>query len=271
MKRIAHSFPPNNGIEINEEDCKRIELGILIDIDAFCRRNNINYSIAYGTLIGAIRHKGFIPWDDDIDIIMRRDEYERFMKLYHSNDYELVEEKDVPNHLHSRVSDPSTHLVFSRSMRANKIYKAGLWVDVFPIDKVPEDIVRYKKIKKKVRRLFLLQCVGEVKGYNIIHNIAHFFLKPFVNFFMKLSQKEIIKYNNTNSSSVAALSLWHTNFPPFPITYLDDYVDVVFEGYTFKCIRNYDAFLRGIYGDYMQKPPKEQRVAHHYYKAYRKK
>lgn len=258
------------GKELSEEDCKKRELGILIDIDVFCRQNSINYSIAYGTLIGAIRHKGFIPWDDDIDIMMKRDEYEKFMKLYNSSKYELVKEVDVPNHLHSRVADSGTELFFTNSMRANKIYKSGLWVDVFPIDKVPSSMVKYKRIKKKVRRFFLLQCIGEVEGYNVLQKIAHFLLKPFVGFFMNLSQREILKYNNTNSLSVAALSVWHKDFPPFPITYLDDFIDVEFEGHLFKCIKKYDDFLRSVYGDYMQLPPIDQQIAHHYYRAYKK-
>ena len=254
--------------EISLVECKEHILNILINVAAFCEANDIKYSLAYGTLIGAIRHKGFIPWDDDIDIIMSRDEYEKFMLLYHDSYYELIKEDDVPNHLHSRVSDPSFRLQFTNSMRANKLYKGGLWVDVFPVDKVPEDINKYWRIKKKVRRLFLLQCVSEVKGYNIFQNIAHILLFPFSGVFRKISQKEIKKYNNTDSHMGATLCVWHKKFPPFSLSFLNEFVDVEFEGHTFKSIKNYDAFLRSVYGDYMQLPPESQRVAHHFYKAF---
>lgn len=256
--------------EVSLEVCKEQILNILVNIDAFCKKNGINYSIAYGTLIGAIRHKGFIPWDDDIDIIMQREEYEKFMSLYNDEYYELIRENDVPNHLHSRVSDPSLYLEFTNSLRANKIYKGGLWVDVFPIDKVPEDTKRYWKIKKRIKRLFLLQCVGEVKGYNIVQNLAHVFLYPFTKIFRRISQREIKKYNDTDTRMGAALCVWHKNFLPFPIIWLNEYIDVEFEGHSFKAIKEYDAFLRNVYGDYMQLPPESQRVAHHFYKAYRK-
>ncbi len=254
--------------EVSLIECKKQILGILINIASFCEKNDIKYSLAYGTLIGAIRHKGFIPWDDDIDIIMRRDEYDRFISLYHDDYYNLIKEDNVPNHLHARVSDPSLRLEFTNSLRANKIYKGGVWVDVFPIDKVPEDDNRYWKIKKKVKKQFEMICVAEVKGYNMIQNIAHLFLSPFKRFLINRSQKEIKKYNNTNSTKAAALCVWHKNFPPFLWSYLDEYVDVEFEGHSFKSIKEYDAFLRSVYGNYMQFPPENQRVAHHFYKAF---
>lgn len=250
--------------------CKKQICNILINIDNFCRNHSICYSVAYGTLIGAIRHKGFIPWDDDIDIIMKREDYEKFMCSYNDPYYELIKENNVPNHLHSRVADPSLRLEFTNSLRANKIYKSGVWVDVFPIDKVPEDTNEYWKVKKRIRQLFLIICASEVKGYNWIQNIAHLLLFPFTGILTRIAQKEAKKYNGSNSNMGGALCVWHKNFPPFPLSYMDEYVDVEFEGHSFKAIKQYDAFLRSVYGDYMQLPPENQRIAHHFYKAFRR-
>lgn len=254
--------------EVTPEECKKLQLNILINVAAFCDEHNIKYSLAYGTLIGAIRHKGFIPWDDDIDIIMMRDEYVKFVSSYNDDYFELVKGKDLSNHLHVRVADPNTRLEFRNSQRSNKFYKSGLWVDVFPIDNIPDDEAKYQKLKKSIRYLYLLQCVGEVKGYNIFHYIAHFFLMPFTKVFGYMADKKVVSFNGVKTEKVAALSLWHNNFPPFSRAYLKEFVDVTFEGHQFKAISRYDEFLRAIYGDYMQLPPEDQRKPKHEYVVY---
>ena len=164
----------------------------------------------------------------------------------------------MSNHLHVRVADPNTRLLFKNSQRSNKFYKSGLWVDVFPIDNIPDDEGEYLKLKKSIRTLYLLQCVGEVKGYNLFHHVAHFFLKP----------KRVVSYNGQETKRVAALALWHNNFPPFPNSYLKEFVNVEFEGYQFKATCRYDEFLRAIYGDYMQLPPEDQRKPKHEYSVF---
>ena len=75
---------------ISQEEIRSIQIAILNSVDAFCRKNNLKYSLAYGTLIGAVRHKGFIPWDDDIDIIMPRPDYDRFVAKYKDSVYDVL-------------------------------------------------------------------------------------------------------------------------------------------------------------------------------------
>ena len=117
--------------EVSLKECKELELKYY-NIADFCDKNNIKYSLAYGTLIGAVRHNGFIPWDDDIDIIMLRDEYEKFVSIYHDGYYKLIDGKHQSNQLHVRVSDMSTRLEFLASEGSKHFYKGGVWVDVFP-------------------------------------------------------------------------------------------------------------------------------------------
>lgn len=254
---------------VEPEECKNTIMSILVNIHNFCVRNNIKYSLAGGTLIGAIRHEGFIPWDDDVDIFMIRDEYDRFCSLYKDDKYVLIEGKDIPNHLHVRISDMGYNLEFKSSMRARKIYKGGLWVDVFPVDKVPDDLQAFWKAKKRIRYLFYMICLGEVNGYNRLQNILHFFLKPFTKILIKRAEIECKKYNTTKSHSLATLSVWWNNTLPFPDYFMSEYVDVIFEGYKLKAMKYYDEYLKSVYGDYMKLPPESERIGKHEYIAYK--
>lgn len=257
--------------ELSLEECKQAILNVLADIDTFCNENQIHYSLCGGTLLGAVRHKGFIPWDDDVDILMVRKEYEKFCRLYKSNRYTFVDSDHVPNHLHIRVADNRFKLVFNKGQRANKIYKDGLWVDVFPVDNVPDNPRQFKRIKNKVYYLFLLQCVGEVKGYGIVQNVAHFFLRPFTNVFKRMAQREIVKYNDMDTKMMAGLSVWYDKKTPMiPSSFFDEYITVPFEGYAFQALKRYGDYLKMVFGDYMQLPPVDKRVAKHDYIAYEK-
>lgn len=256
-------------IELTADESKKALVGILVKVADFCEKNNIKYSLAYGTLIGAIRHKGFIPWDDDIDIIMLRDDYERFVSLFrrHNDErYQLIEGYQNKNHSHVRVSDMKT--VLEMDKYRGQFYKSGLWIDVFPIDKVPDTKKGYLKFKRYIWFLFEMQLSGELRRKGLLNNILYIVCRPFRSFFGKLALKKMEKYNKKNTHTLGNMGLWYLNFPEFPMNYMNEFVDVDFEGYKFKAIKEYDAFLRGVYGDYMQFPPEDKRIAHHLYKAF---
>ena len=124
--------------KLTVDDARKVELGILKYIDSVCRSNNIPYCLDYGTLLGAIRHKGFIPWDDDIDISMKRDDYERFVELMQSNtpsQYRLLTDKTCEGYYYEygKMVDTSTRLVETDIM---EIPEMGVWVDIFPKDNI---------------------------------------------------------------------------------------------------------------------------------------
>lgn len=252
------------------KEVQQVSLEILKDVHEFCVKNKIKYSIAYGTLIGAIRHKGFIPWDDDIDIIMMRDEYERFVSTYKSEKYVLIHGENMSNHLHVVVSDLSTTLKFPNSPSNRKFYKGGVGVDIFPIDKVPDNENAYWRLLKRIWFFMRLQRIGEVidKRSMLASQIAHSFLWPFRNMFGAIGKKMMYQSNKRVSQTVGNLSLWYLRYPSFPAYYMDVFVDVEFEGHHFKAIKNYDDFMRGIYGDYMKLPPENQRIPRHSYIPY---
>lgn len=257
--------------EVTPQECKQIQLNILVNVAKFCKENKLNYSIAYGTLIGAIRHKGFIPWDDDIDIIMMRDEYERFVKTYKDDHYQLIYGENMSNHLHVVVSDSSTRLTFLKSRGQQTFYNGGLYIDIFPIDKVPDSKKAYKWL---MRLLFLfqrLQQVGEYKDKKLHLRLAHPFVRPFRNLLGKIGKKLVSDSQKRISHTVGNLSLWYLTYPSFPAYFMDEFIDVTFENHKFKAIREYDSFLKGVYGNYMELPPEDKRVPRHSYIAYWRK
>lgn len=252
--------------EISFEESKKLLLQEMINIDCFCKENGINYSLGYGTLIGAIRHKGFIPWDDDIDIIMLRDDYERFISSYKDERYKVIDGSCNPNHSHIRVSDQKT--VLKLNEWRGQFYKDGLWIDVFPIDKVPDTQRGYSCYKKWLWFLFEMQLSGEVHRKGFLNKVIYVICRPFRVYFGRLALRVMKKYNDKNTQTVANLGAWYVEYPSFPSSFMTDFVNVDFEGQEFKAIKQYDAFLRGIYGDYMKYPPKELQKSHHSYKAY---
>ncbi len=255
--------------ELTLHELQQVSLNLLLDVHQFCDAHKIKYSIAYGTLIGALRHKGFIPWDDDIDIIMMRDEYERFIKIYQDDYYKLIPGKDLANHYHVVISDNSTQLVFNKNTANDYFYKGGLWVDVFPIDSVPDKTSEYRSLMRKIHLMAGLEQASQYKK-NIYRTLPYYLLKPFSGLFGKKALDLILSYNNKSTSNVANLSLYYLNYPSFPAKYMDVFVDVEFEGVKFKAMKHYDEFLKGIYGDYMQLPPLEERIPRHAYSVYKR-
>lgn len=252
--------------EISFDEGKKVMLDALINVANYCEQKGIKYSLGYGTLIGAIRHNGFIPWDDDIDIFMKRDDYDRFVSTYKGDRYQVIDGSFNPNHAHVRVSDQKTVLKLNKWR--GLFYKAGLWIDVFPIDKVPDSQKEYLRFKKLIWFLFEMQLSGEVHRKGFVNQIIHAICRPFRSFFGKRALSTMKYYNHKDTHSLANLGAYYANLPKFPASYMDEFVDVDFEGHKFKAIKEYDAFLRGVYGDYMKLPPKEKQKPHHSYKAF---
>lgn len=255
--------------EISLEEMKQIEVDILLNIDSFCKENGIKYGIGYGTLIGAVRHHGFIPWDDDIDIWMPRPDYDKFINYYQDPTYQLqCMEKGGYYRTYAKVFDTRTIITNTN----NK--DMGIFVDIIPIDGLPsnEDTARkylskmvkirtwiykifnYKKLK--IKRLSIRSLVL----YPIAKIIPSSFL---LSIFLRLSKK----YSFKNSSYVAGFAVGPESWL-FERSFLEDVIDLEFEGHMVKAPLNYDKFLRVLYGDYMKLPPLEEQIPKHAYHAY---
>ena len=266
--------------ELNLNEIRKYELDILIDVAKFCDNNKLRYFIAYGTLIGAVRHKGFIPWDDDIDIQMPRPDYEKFLELYNA--------EGEKNNIYKAISpyDKSSKHTFIKvvDMRTVKIEKGiiydqgetlGIDIDVFPLDGQPDEDKEflkyyYKKYNNYKRFHYIVSSYRNRswKGKLV-------FAIPYVINRLVGKRRILDKLNKINkmypyekSRFVGnTSSLYDSTKNRMLRTDYDDYVMLDFEGNKFKAPVNYDEMLRKWYGDYMKLPPLEQQKTHHSYKA----
>lgn len=229
------------------EEIHEIILEIMKDIDSFCRKNNIPYTIAAGTMLGAIRHGGFIPWDDDSDIFMLREDFNRFVSTYKSDRYHLLfntrEEHGFMVSGYAKVIDPDTFVDDRTSMS-----KYGVFVDVFPLDDMPEDP---KECKKHMHTIMS------------IHNrIYHRQKKDFVSIIKSYRHSLDWWWNRLNravsddtykGSPIVAQAIGTNNYRTvLRRDRFDSLVDIPFEGYNFLGFSDPHSYLEMLYGpDYM--------------------
>ena len=262
---------------ISFEDIKRLQVEMLCDIDGFCREKDIKYSLAFGTLLGAIRHKGYIPWDDDIDIVMPRPDYDKFLHTFNGTTEhlyviapEINREYYAP---YANICDNRTLL--SEGSNGHRSIKIGVKIDVFPVDGTPNDNNDYQQLISFMRSV---NRKMSIKRHSLPYSRPKAFIKALLNkaryAFVSYStcQQMILEESKTYPYELSKYVDTIT-FPVYkntrvPKCYFSDYIDVIFEGCRFKVIKEYDGYLRKIYGDYMQLPSEDKRVPHHHFKAY---
>lgn len=245
-------------------ELRTIQMGILDDVHRFCEAHGIRYSLSSGTLIGAVRHKGYIPWDDDIDIYMLRADYERFLQEYHDSlgRYRVLDPKREQHYYYTfaKVVDLRTKMI----EKETEGYEIGVYIDVFPVDYVTEDlkererVFRLKKLLYKIRR-----C--KISESNPLQSRLAFLcyrsLPVSVGLLNRWIERLIVRRQPT-------ATLCHmTEAGPsikgcFPVTDMEQTIDMPFEDRVYKVMAGYDDHLRRTYGDYMQLPPEAQRVTH---------
>ena len=240
---------------------------MLKDIDRICRQNDIKYSLACGTALGAIRHQGFIPWDDDLDIMFLRPEYERFLEiappLLKEKGYTLQREFTETWPMHwSKVRKDNTTFIENFDAKIEGIHQ-GIFVDLFPIDNLSDN----KLIADAQWNLFhMLVAKGMKKrGYRKTNSIKKKFAMMISPLFPeKPLRRFVMQRNNTHTKNVhsffgAAIVRSHNIFPR---SLFDEYGQAQFEGSSFPIVKDYDTYLKICFGDYMKLPPPEKRQAH---------
>lgn len=253
-----------------------VQLEIANEVKRICYKHSISFFLDSGTLLGAVRHHGFIPWDDDLDLGMKRDQYERFIdiaKTELSSDYILVEWNTSDNYSRPfcKVIKRNTEYVEEGAKESD--YFKGIYIDIFPYDIYPDKKdVSQKIIIDLYRAIIRSQCGirtwvndGKIIYSKYIKNLPLILLGHILNK-DKLKQKYesiAIKHNSENSEyyfpqGISAYGKWI-----IPHRCLDHYDQLEFEGISFPVPFDYDSYLNHAYGDYMQLPPEDQRENRH--------
>lgn len=254
---------------LTSDEIKKIELNLLCQFAHYCDQNNLRYYLGGGTLLGAIRHKGFIPWDDDIDIIMPRSDYNRFLnKNRIENIFSMgTIENQSANIPFIKLFDPSTYI----KQKYNKcVHMEHLWIDIFPLDGLPESKVHLffcYKISRLLRKMLTLSEANYTHGTSFIKIIGKIFLYPvsrlvgayrWASWLNQFSQR----YGFDNSYYIGGLAWGYGPQERMIKTEFVPYVDVCFEGYYFHAPQCWNKYLTNLYGDYMKLPPKNKRLNH---------
>lgn len=257
--------------QITIEESKGIQLNILKSIDSFCQKNKLRYSLAYGTLIGAVRHKGFIPWDDDIDIMMPRPDYDAFLKTF-KHEYLQVQYYGNDNTCpmaFAKVIDSRTIVI-----QSNNLFNTGIWVDVFPIDGYPADDEGdyFNLVSRKVHALTKNRSLTKAEYFKP-KNVLAYIIKHILD--MRTRKSIIQDYEQAfyshgfDTSDFLGVSCCMDGYNEImPAHVFKEYIKLPFEDSLFFCIKEYDFFLKRMYGDYMTLPPIDEQSGHHNYKMF---
>lgn len=273
------------GEEINIEEIKRVQLNILCEFSKFCEKSKLRYYLSGGTLLGAIRHKGFIPWDDDIDVNMPRPDLEKLFQITGGkiNDYLYIGyPSKSPNHYHPFIRIYDTRTVMFGTIKSGEVgYYTNIYMDVFPIDGLPDSDLLTKiefNIIKILMTLGKADFYSEAKASTLYKKIAKLFMKPLIKSVGFQNWNKLIIYfakkNDFDSQKYVGAITSTANYGLREKVIKKDYVkqiDVVFEGEKFKAPANYDIYLSNLYGNYMALPPENQRKPEHNFKAWWKK
>lgn len=265
---------------IDIEELKKLQMDILEAFQRYCGEHSLSYSLAGGSLIGAVRHKGYIPWDDDIDVYMPREDYDRFVNGFpevFEGRYEVgaLETNPKWDRMFAKFFDNRTVLVENR----RDAVETGVNIDIFPIDDVPAgdgQWFRYNKRRSFFCNLYLMKDrilfdKSRVWWKTVLLIPAKIALLPWGKRTMAEKMDKLAKkWDGCGSGRVYNCSLGLFANSPFPKSLFDAIIDIPFEDRTFKCFAGYDEYLTATYGDYMQLPPVERRVTHHKFKAWYK-
>ena len=258
---------------LSEEEIKEVELGVMDYIHNLCQKENINYSLAYGTLLGAVRHKGYIPWDDDVDISLKRDEYDKlYQAVLRDNDpiYKVVSWENDARYPYPfyRVYDART--VYENNYIENDI-DLGICVDVFPFD-------YYADVNKEMVKLDTYRRLSVYTLYGIHSKNAG--LKNIIRYLLVLvfrltrvktwnKKMNLLSMQANDNDSIDYLMENKRTSTKFEKTLLDKVMDCPFEDRTYKIPEASHQILSAIYGDdFMEIPPVEKRVKHDDFVAY---
>ena len=262
------------GRALTESENRAVQLEILKYVAQFCERHGLRYFLADGTLIGAVRHKGYIPWDDDIDIRMPRPDLMQLIETFNeesgNSKYALIAPTmETAQHYVVKIINTETvkiepYLDYSKAF-------LGVDIDVFPLDGCPEDEKEYSQWNKKIRLLNKAYNYKKKgiwrsmlsRGKDFLCNRNRAMFCPFMSC-EQIAEKVkdlSLQYPYESSKYICAVGIGDRFRVPREC--YDDYIMAPFEGSSFRIPAGYDMVLKAEYGDYMTLPPERERVTHH--------
>lgn len=263
------------------DEIRDVQLRILDYIDTTCKVNSIEYTLCGGTLLGAIRHHGYIPWDDDIDIIFTRPNYIRFVNVIEKDSkYKLLSLENQGDYYYpqSKLVDSNTILI---EHDMPPIQNMGVNVDIFIVDGFPSDEKEKNNFRRQLmncNRLLNYSRTFKLYGSNksLQVRLKHFIKIPFIiycklmgiNYWKKKLIETISKYDFNSSEYVACCLTQYGDKEILPKYIFQSTIQQEFEGREYSIIKNYDKYLSQLYGNYMELPPKEKQISHHNFSAY---
>lgn len=264
--------------EIPFEKIKQIQMEVLEAVHEFCIDNNIKYSLACGTLLGAARHKGYIPWDDDIDIYLLRDDYNKLISSFpiiYKNKYKIIslernKEWDRP---YAKAYDEQTVLIESGSF-----YEIGVNIDIFPIDDVPDNKIKWRRydfLRRIIQNAYILRFINISQNRTLLKNLVIILNRIFTGLLSKRRFAKLISsfaqiFNKSGNSLCFECVQGVFQKKPFKKTLFDNLELLDFENKRFLGFQDYDEYLKAGFGDWRKLPPIEKQVSHHSFRAYYK-
>ena len=264
--------------KLSLQELKKIELEMLKTLHSFCVENNIKYYLSHGTLLGAIRYKGFIPWDDDVDLLVPREDYNRLISLFKDDErYRIFAYEKDKNYRFpfAKICDMTTKKI---EPGYNNGVELGVDIDIFPLDAWDNDLEKAKKEAKHINGYMHGLFMTKLEKPDSKNPVKRFIKGISMVFYKMLGSehfiKKIIKAGakaQDGESKYLGCKVWcvYGQKGIIPAEVFAETADIEFEGELFPAPKDYDTYLTCLYGDYLPEPPPEKRKTHHVFDAYR--
>lgn len=263
-------------ITVTEEEKLKIqdaELLILGELDRICQKYQIKYIIAYGTLIGAIRHEGFIPWDDDVDVCMLRPDFNRFKEVCKTelgNDFFYQDNDTDPEYYYLIDKIRLNGTVFRENFVSKYNIHHGIYIDIFPVDFIPNNklLMNIQYYQFHFFRTGLMAKYLDLKARTgkkrILMSMLGVLYRPFnLNFLYRNAIKVATKYNDLESAKVCSFFSPYKKRDIFEKNIFETVIRHIFEKIEVNIPKKYDVYLSKLYGQYMELPPISERITRH--------